>query len=60
VVTRTCGRFFFIAARSEALVSLVRTSTRTSGSSGSKRRIAASGSSRFFWTSFESARSGET
>ena len=49
-----------MAVRSEDGVSPVRTRTRTSGIDGSPARISASGPWRFFWTSFESARSGET
>src|SRR4030095_5686536 len=54
------GGRFVIAVRSEALVCPVRTSTRSSGRAGSRARISASGTCRFFWTSFESARKGET
>ena len=60
VVTRMCGGLRVMAARSLAGVSPVRTSTRISGRPGSSARIWASGPCRFFWTSFESARSGET
>jgi hypothetical protein len=64
VVTRMCGGRRTIPVRSLCGVSPVRTSVRTS-TSGSPRaasssRMPASGSSRFFWTSLESALSGET
>ena len=64
VVTRMCGGRFTIACRSAAGVSPVRTSVRISTSgrhiASSVRRISASGSARFFWTSLESAFKGET
>jgi hypothetical protein len=60
VVTSTCGGRRLMPARALAGVSPVRTSTRTSGSEGSRSRSAASGAWRFFWTSWLRARSGET
>jgi hypothetical protein len=51
VVTSTCGGRRPIAARADAVVSPVRTSTRNSGSEASRARIASSGRVRFFCTS---------
>jgi len=63
VVTRMWGGRLTIAVRAEAGVSPVRTWVRisTSGSpiATSSRRMPASGSSRFFSMSFDSALSGE-
>ena len=60
VVTRMCGGALRICARSRLGVSDERTSTRTSGSDGSRVRNSVSGCCRFFCTSLASARSGET
>src|SRR2546422_836564 len=64
VVTRMWGGRLSIACRSDCGVSPVRTNVRTSMSgspcSANVARISASGSDRFFWTSFDSALSGET
>ena len=64
VVTRMCGGRLTMAARSEALVSPVRTSTRISGGSmpiaASASRMPARGSLRFLRMSLLSAFRGET
>jgi len=64
VVTRMCGGRFTIACRAGAGVSPVRTRVRISTSGRQRRassaRISASGSERFFCTSFDSAFKGET
>ncbi len=63
VVTRMCGGFLIIAVRTPDGVSPVRTAVRISTSgrpmAASSSRIPASGSQRFFSTSFDSALSGE-
>jgi len=63
VVTRMCGRTFFIRARSNAEVSPVRTAVRIasspSPSSRTRRAMPSSGASRFLRMSFDSAFSGE-
>ncbi len=62
VVTRMCGGVRRIRARAVAGVSPVRTAVRicTGLSKSSRSRIPASGSSRFFWMSLDSAFRGET
>ncbi len=64
VVTRMCGGLLTIAVRTEAGVSPVRTWVRISASgspiAASSWRIPASGSSRFFSMSFDSAFKGDT
>ena len=64
VVTTMCGGRRRMLARSCCGVSPVRTSVRMSTSgrprAASSPRMPASGASRFFWMSFESAFSGDT
>ena len=64
VVTRMCGGFFAILARSPTGVSPVRTATRISGnvvpSIPARAASSASGASRLRWTSFDNALSGDT
>jgi hypothetical protein len=60
VVTSTWGGVRAMAVRWLDGVSPVRTSTRISGRKAPRARISCSGPCRFFCTSFESARRGET
>ena len=64
VVIRICGGRLAILARSEALVSPVRTTALISGSgvpaASASSAISSNGVARFFWMSFESALRGDT
>ena len=54
-----CGGLRTIFARSDAMVSPVRTLTRMRGTNASTVAMPVSGTSRFFWMSLLSALSGE-